>query len=190
MSTIKLAVIGDSFSSNDSTGSWLEILSRSHEVKNYSLRSISQYRILNILTKNLLEVRKADVIIIWHTNPNRVYINDEIDYPTRRIPIHRYADLVAGDSLTSPDKEWQNTVKDYYRVFYNQEQQLVYYHLILEKIKSMLADKKVIHFSGFVLDDCPEIKSFAYLMNTNPGTINHYDLEANQEIANYINSVL
>ena len=85
MSTIKLAVIGDSFSSNDSTGSWLEILSRSHEVKNYSLRSISQYRILNILTKNLLEVRKADVIIIWHTNPNRVYINDEIDRTDARL---------------------------------------------------------------------------------------------------------
>ena len=65
---MNLAIIGDSFSSNASVGSWVEILSRSHEVSNYSLRSISQYRILDILTKNLPEILKADAIIIWHTN--------------------------------------------------------------------------------------------------------------------------
>jgi hypothetical protein len=54
----------------------------------------------------------------------------------------------------------------------------------------MLIEKKVIHLTGFPLVDLYKIKSFAYLLDTNPGTINHYDLLGNQEIANYINSML
>jgi len=187
---MNLAIIGDSFSSNASVGSWVEILSRSHEVNNYSLRSISQYRILDILTKNLPEILKADTIIIWHTNPDRVYVNNEVQFPTRSIASHCHADLVAADSLGSPDKDWQTIVKTYYKIFYNQEQQLVYYRLMFEKIKTMLTKRKVIHFSGFNLTDLPDIKSFAYLLETNPGTVNHYDLVGNQKVANYINSML
>ena len=187
---MKLAVVGDSFSSDTAIGSWPEILSRSHEVTNYSLRSISQYRILDILTKNLPELLTADAIIIFHTNPDRVYVNDEVQFPTRKIVLHRYADLVAADSLESSDNTWRDITKTYYKVFYNQEQQMVYYNLILEKIKTMLIEKKVIHLTGFPLVDLYQIKSFAYLLDTNPGTINHYDLLGNQEIANYINSML
>lgn len=187
---MKLVVIGDSFSSDTSSQSWVTLVAKSHELKNYSLRSISQYRIFDILTKNLSTFLDADAIVVWHTNPDRVYINDEIQFPTRRLALHPHADLVASDSLNSQDRHWQNTVKTYYKVFYNQQQQLVYYNLIFEKIKIMLHEKKVIHCSGFDLPDLPEIKSFAYLLTTNPGAINHVDLLGNREIAEYINSKL
>jgi len=187
---MKLAIVGDSFSSNSSTGSWIELLARSNEVKNYSLRSISQYRIFDILTKNLPEIIKADAIIIWHTNPDRIYVNDEVKFPTRDIAFHRYADLVAADSLNSQDKEWQDVAKTYYKIFYNQEQQMVYCQLILEKIKSILGKQKVIHCSGFDLHALPEIKRFDYLLATHPGEINHYNLAGNQEVFDYINSIL
>ena len=187
---MKITVVGDSFSSDNKTGSWVELLSRTHELKNYSLRGICQYRIFDILTKNLADIQKSDVVIIWHTNPDRVYVNDEILFSTRGISTHPYADIVAADSLTAPDKEWKSIIKNHYKVFYNQEQQLVYYQLMFEKIKDLLVQKKVIHCSGFDLGDMLEIKSFDYLLIANPGEINHYDLLGNQEVFNYINSKL
>jgi hypothetical protein len=187
---MNLAVVGDSFSSNAETGSWIDLLTRSHTVENYSLRSISQYRIFDILTKNLSDIVNSDAVIIWHTNPDRIYVNDEIEFPTRKLSLHHHADLVAADSLNSQDREWQNTAKTYYKIFYNQQQQMVYYTLILEKIKSILAGKKVIHCSGFNLVDMPEIKSFNYLLSTNPGNINHCDTEGNSKIHAYISSML
>jgi hypothetical protein len=183
---MKLVVIGDSFSSDTSTGSWLDLLSGLHSLQNYSLRGISQYRIFDTITKNLADINKADAIVIWHTNPDRVYVNNEVKFPTRELQLHPCADLVASDSLNSKDKSWQDVSKTYYKVFYNQEQQLVYYQLMLEKIKSMLSNKTVIHCSGFNLPD-PEVKSFNYLLETNPGTINHFDSEGNQIVADYLN---
>jgi len=187
---MKIAVVGDSFASDMTVGGWVELLARSHDLQNYSLRGISQYRIFDIITKNLSSINKADAVIIWHTNPDRIYINNEIMFPTRELPLHPCADLIASDSLSSKNKNWQDISKTYYKIFYNQEQQLVYYQLMLEKIKSMLVNKKVIHCSGFDLHDIPDVKSFEYLLNTNPGTINHYDLVGNQVIADYINSNL
>jgi hypothetical protein len=187
---MNLVIIGDSFSSDATPGSWVELIAKSHQLQNYSLRGISQYRIFNSITKNLIEINKADAIIIWHTNPDRVYINDEIKFPTRESLLHPYADLVASDSLSSQSKEWQDISKTYYKIFYNQTQQIEYYQLMLEKIKSMLDKKKVIHCSGFNLPNIFEVKSFKYLLSTNSGTINHYDLAGNQVVANYINSKL
>jgi hypothetical protein len=187
---MKITVVGDSFSSDNKNGSWIELLSKTHELKNYSLRGICQYRIFDILTKNLLEIQKSDAVIIWHTNPDRVYVNNETPFPTRRLSSHPYADIVAADSLTTLDKEWRSIIKNYYKVFYNQEQQLVYYELMFEKIKALLVQKKVIHCSGFNLPTIPDIKSFDYLLTSNPGEINHYDLLGNQEVFNYINSKL
>lgn len=186
---MNLAVIGDSFSSDASTGSWVNLLGSIHSLQNYSLRGISQYRIFNTITKNLEDINKADAIVIWHTNPDRVYVNDEVKFPTRELQLHPCADLVASDSLNSKDKSWQDVSKIYYKVFYNQEQQIVYYQLMLEKIKSMLSNRIVIHCSGFDLHD-PEVKSFKYLLETHPGPVNHFDLEGNQIVADYLNSKL
>lgn len=186
---MKLVVIGDSFSSDISTGSWVNLLGSLHSLQNYSLRGISQYRIFDIVTKNLTDINKADAVVVWHTNPDRVYVNDEVTFPTRQLQSHSCADLVASDSLNSTDKSWQDVSKTYYKIFYNQEQQLVYYQLMLEKIKSMLSNKLVIHCSGFDLHDS-KVKSFDYLLETNPGTINHFDLEGNQIVADYLNSKL
>jgi len=186
---MKLVVIGDSFSSDTNPGSWLDLLSSSYSLQNYSLRGISQYRIFDIITKNLTDINKADAVVIWHTNPDRVYVNDGVKFPTRELQLHPCADLVASDSLSSKDKSWQDVSKTYYKVFYNQEQQLVYYQLMLEKIKSMLFNRKVIHCSGFTLEDSV-VQSFNHLLSTNPGTINHFDLVGNQIVADYLNSKL
>jgi hypothetical protein len=51
---MNLAIIGDSFSSDITSGSWIGLLANSYKLQNYSLRGITHYRIFDIIPRNLV----------------------------------------------------------------------------------------------------------------------------------------
>ena len=112
---MKIAIVGDSFSSDSDSGSWITLLEKNHQVINFSQRGISQYKILQIINQNLDILQSVDKVIVWYTNPDRIYVNQDVDYPTRLNSTHKFADMVASDILNK--KEWKNIAETYYRFF-------------------------------------------------------------------------
>lgn len=179
----KISIIGDSFSSDTvSPASWIKILSNHYNVSNYSQRGISQYRLYKNLIINYHSIKQSDAVIIFHTNPDRVYVPDEVNFPSRMLNSHLYCDLVASDSLEK--QSWKHIVENFYRYFYDQEQQNLYYQLLVERMIKLLNDQKVIHCSGFNLH--LNIKSFLPIQQKYPGDINHCSAEGNNQIYQYL----
>jgi hypothetical protein len=185
---LKIAIVGDSFADSVVPDSWVYKLSQDHSVMNYSQCGISEYRIYTLVKQNLDYLKKQDCVVLWHTNPDRVYVNDGVRFPTRAIKTHPTADLVASDSLESTDRHWKAITADYYKIFYNQAQQETYYQLLIADMNRLLAGTRVIACSGFPADG--DIKSFYTLRSTNSGSINHFDAEGNQIVLDYIKGQL
>lgn len=182
---MKLAVIGDSYAVDPSPSSWTSLLGRSHTVTNYSQRGISQYRLLTIIEKNIDLIRDHDGVIVCHTNPDRVYVNDEVEFATRKLPSHPHADLLASDGLDSPDSQWKNIAKNYYKIFFNLDQQELYHRFIVQRIQDLMRSTLCIHCSGFNLDNIM-IENFSKLAKQYPGKINHMNVAGNQAVFEFV----
>jgi len=178
---MNLVIVGDSFSSDENTTSWVTKLSNDHSIINLSRRGISEYRIYKIVKDNLSLINNCDCLILWHTNPDRIYVNDEISFPTRSIKTHPVADLVANDSLSSNDLYWRNTVENYYKTFFDIDQQTLYHHLLIKEMRNLLMNKHVLEYTGFQLT-VDNVRSFFDTRVSNPGNINHFDIIGNQLI--------
>jgi len=184
---MKLAVIGDSFSCDDQCTSWLELLqSAGHTVLNFSQRGICQYRIYKNILCNLQQIKLCDWAVIWHTNPDRVYVNDHAKFASRSLPSHPHMDLLANDAMSSADTAWQAVASTYYKFFFDQDQQNLYHQLLVQSIQqTLLKDINTVHCSGFDLD-YHSIKSFADVRQQHPGDCNHLDHVGNQMVYQYI----
>lgn len=187
-SSLNISIIGDSFSSDTGPDSWVSMLTDIHNVTNYSQRGISEYRLYNNIIKNIEEISKTDVIIVFHTNPDRVFVPDRVIFHSRTLSTHTHCDMIAENALT--DKHWKNIAKEYYTYFFDQSQQNCFYQLLVEKMNNLNL-KQIIHCSGFDINipfNSLHIKSFNDVMISNPGNINHLDLMGNQIVYNYVNS--
>lgn len=181
---MKITIVGDSFSADENPNSWVTLLSNSYHVKNFSQRGISQYRIFQIVKNNCQTLFESDVIILFHTNPDRIFVPDHVNYPTRNLTSHPCADMVASDILSRP--QWEIIAQNYYKYFFDFEFQNNLFKFIFKDIAELLSQKKVLHCTGHKLTSFPEIKSFNELFLTNPGTINHFDITGNQVVFNHI----
>lgn len=185
---MKISIIGDSFSSDTDDHSWITLLSQKYKIENFSQRGISEYKIFKLLQKNLQTVLTSDAVIIFHTNPDRIYIPDSTPYPRRQTITHSHCDMLATDAFSMPD--WAHFADVYYRNFFDSEFQQHIFSCTMQKIiDSVVPVNTVIHCSGFDLN-CPNVHSFSKLYQTNPGRINHFDTSGNQQIFNYINNKL
>lgn len=183
---MKIAIVGDSFSSDSGLNSWITLLGKTHQVTNFSQRGISQYKILQIVDQNLNTLQSADKVIVWYTNPDRIYINHDVDYPTRHRSTHQFADMVASDILDK--KEWKNIAETYYKFFYNQELQNFISESVITQIRNLLGTN-IIECSGFNFAD-KKIKSFFEIRKQYQGKINHFNIGGNKIIYNWIKSSL
>jgi hypothetical protein len=181
---MKIAIVGDSFAADDVEHSWISLLQAQHQITNYSQRGISQYRLLTIVEENLSSILEHDCVIVWHTNPDRVYVNNDITFPTRTLASHPCADLVAADSLSSSDTQWRRTAETYYRVFHDTQQQQLYHHLVVQYIQKLMQNIQSVHCSGFALPGT--IYSWSGLVQEHPGHVNHLDIAGNQIVFEHI----
>jgi len=181
---MNIVIVGDSFSSDNCKDSWVCLLEKNHTITNLSQRGISEYRIYNIIKQNLLLINQSDILLVWHTNPDRIYIPDDVDYPSRLIPSHPFCDMVASDALS--DTDWNKIAQIYYKNFYNKDMQEDMFKLLIEKIHQIITTK-VLDFSGFeIYNDQFFIKSFSDLRFNHSGNINHLNLLGNLYVFNYI----
>jgi hypothetical protein len=179
---MKIVILGDSFASDEVQQSWITLLKRNHQVVNFSKRGISQYRIYKIFLENIKIINSADKFLLWHTNPQRIYLNDDVDVPLRKLESHPDADLVAEDSLGTPG--WNNIARMYYKYFFNEDQNQVFFELLCEKIRNSTTIP-ILECTGFETID-NSIKSFYEVKSQNQGTINHMNQTGNHIVYTWI----
>lgn len=186
---MKISVIGDSFSCDTGKDSWVSLLASQHQVENFSQRGISQYRLYRCFEQNIKKICSADCVIFWHTNPDRVFVNDDILIGTRELRSHPFSDLVAADALSCDNNQWKTAAEIYYKFFFNQEQQNLFHRCLVDKIFKQLRNTRSLHCSGFAIND-DRIKSFLKTKQTYPGNINHMNAQGNLEVYDYITGQL
>lgn len=181
----KIAILGDSFAADRDQHSWITLLEQSYHVENLSVRGSSQYRLYRLFRKNLQKLQQSDLVVFFHTNPDRVYLPDGIDFASRRLPSHTQCDLVANNALQDP--ELDHIFKIYYRYFFDAELQQVFYELMIADMQKNLASAKILNCSGFaVTHDSVPIKSFARAQQDHPGNVNHFDQSGNMVVYKYV----
>ena len=185
-----IIIIGDSFAVDGGNDSWITKLSQNNTIKNFSQRGISQYRLFNHVVDNLEEIAKADNVIIFHTNMDRIFVPDHVVFQSRQLNTHTQMDMVANDAFQ--DKDWKHIAGVYYKYFYDQDQQNCVYQLLIEKIDKLIPVNKI-HCSGFDINlrfESLSIKSFAQLRTAHPGNINHLNSNGNQIVYNYLEKLI
>jgi len=170
---MKIKIFGDSFSSDQVSDSWVTFLSEHHEVTNYSQRGISEYRIYKNILYRINDIVSADVVIVFHTNPDRVYVPDHVLTPSRQLHTHPFCDMLATDS----SEKWIPS-EIYYKNFYDQGFQDTMFDFLINGIRKKLKNVKLLEFSGFDIQT-PGIHSISALRERNPGSINHLDIMGN-----------
>lgn len=176
-----VSIIGDSFSADYGQDSWVSMLSTKYKVNNFSQRGISQFRLYCIVQDNWSTIKNSDAVVIFHTNPDRVYIPNGVELATRNLDSHRVCDMVAENALT--DKIFGTRAQMYYKYFFDQLQQNVFYRLMVDDIKRLTQHHVCLHCSGF---DVAVEKSFAELQQQHAGQCNHFDAIGNIIVHNYI----
>lgn len=182
---LTISVVGDSFSSDHGEHSWITMLSKNYNIQNFSQRGISQYRLHELVSKNLPSLRHSDFVIIFHTNPDRIYVPDHVKFAARELSSHPHCDMVSSTALQ--DSEFKQQAQTYYKYFFDQNQQNLLYKLLLEDIRQMTTTIKTVHCSGF---DVESVKSFAETFAQYQGNINHFNDTGNRLVYNYINEQL
>ncbi len=181
----KIWIFGDSFASNTTPKSWVNLISNKSKVLNYSKNGISEYRIYRLYRDVREQIQSDDIVIFCHTNPNRVYIPDSTDYPTRTKSSHPECDLVLGD-VSRHGILWKFISYIFIKYFYDEQYYKDFFDLIVAEMNRI--DCKVIHVSGF--EATIPIVSFHDIFLKHRGKINHMDEIGNLIVAERISKLL
>jgi hypothetical protein len=195
-----ILIIGDSFAADWSTKykdylGWPNLLAKQHQVTNLAQAGVSEHKIYRQLL-SVKDLTAYDIVIVAHTSPYRV--------PTKQHPVHS-SDILHKDSdLIYTDIEYhagrlKNMFKrsltaalDFYKYHYDSEFFEDSYWLFRKEINTLLADCKVITLSTFAGCKSTEkhVLDFTDLLNTQPGVINHYSQQGNQQVYNKLISTI
>jgi hypothetical protein len=189
MAKEKIAIIGDSFSADETPTSWVNLLKDNYNITNYSQRGASEYRLYTLVNQYEAELSSADHIVMFHTNSLRVFVPDAVDYPSRRLDSHSHCDLVINDAFADP--QWAKIAETYFKYFFDEKYLRKQYQLLISDIDQRFG-QKIIHCSGFDehLAGNVSIKSFATVREQHPGTTNHLDYTGNLKVYQYIKEKL
>lgn len=182
----KLWIIGDSFSTNMSPESWISHLPDEYVILNQSMNGVSQYRLYHIFLDVREQFQSGDTILFCHTNPNRIYLPDRTNYPTRTKSSHSNCDLVLGD-VNRHGIFWRLISYMFIKYFYDEEYYNTIYDLIIEDMNK-IKDCKIVNISGFV--GRGPIVSIKDIFDEHRGDINHLTPEGNKLVAERISKLL
>lgn len=192
----KILICGDSFSTDfKHPSSWVTCLSAEYLVDNLSCAGISEYKILQQLKSKVTQLDRYSTVIISHTSPNRVHIKT---HPTHsKSKTHFQADLIFSDIVYHHDQKPTDivleTAKNYFVHIFDENYYQEIYYLIQEKIKTLLCNKKVIHLDNFHVQNIIGLENYICLpqrLNLSNGHINHYDMESNIRIFEFLKTQL
>ena len=181
----KMWIFGDSFASDATNKSWTNLISKDLEVLNLSKNGISEYRIYRMYRDVREQIQPDDIIIFCHTNPNRVYIPNSTDYPTRNKNSHPECDLVLGD-VNRHGIVWRFISYIFMKYFYDENYYKDLFDLMIADMNRI--NCKVIHVSGF--ESTFPIISFNDIFINYRGNINHLNEEGNVLVSERISKLL
>jgi len=174
-------LFGDSFSFSKDKNSWSILLANEKNMNliNYSTNASSIFRIYKKIKEFYNEIKKDDFIIINYTNYERVYIDNNYIFKTRKKNNYEEADLVISDALNLSffDKIFFNK---FYSQIYSDELQKEFYFLIKKEIQEKFNKFKFIELSFFDYDN--DVFCLKNIWKNNVGNINHMNENGNKII--------
>lgn len=175
---MEIFLFGDSFSFNEN--GWPSMLDRS--IINSSQNGIGEYKIYKMVMQ-----KKDDPKIICHTSPWRIHTPfHPIHYKNSQRPNNDF--LLSDIDYHSRFNSEMKIVKQYWKKYYDQQFQIDFYNLILDKLFSI---KNTIHISFHDPDDTVRIQNnFNHIWKKYPGDINHLSVEGNRLVAEQIKSII
>ena len=193
--TSNLLICGDSFAldwgqvSNNS--GWANLLTKDFLVTNLSQAGCGEYRILKQIQNENIDL--YDAIIISHTSPNRVYINQ---HPIHKNSIfHQNSDLLYNDVIYHIEQDPENKImlsaKNYFENIFDQDYHEDLFFLISNQIRKITKTKPCLHLFTLFNKNCNDFKDHLDLTKkfnvvpdqSNP---NHYTSDTNLKIYNLI----
>lgn len=179
----KLLISGDSFSSSHLAGEfgWPTLLSADFDITNTSYPGVGEYKILQQLKSQNLDL--FDAIVIAHTSPNRIHCERNPLYP----PGHIYSksDIIFADVENKNSKE----LVGYFADIFDFEYYKFVHTMCCREIDQLTQNRLVIHLTNFEwtgLYQFENLTNFYNLWIKNKGKYVHYNIQANQYIAQLI----
>ena len=176
----KCLIIGDSFAANTQSQSWIQCLDM-FDITNLSANGISEYKILKKL--NSVNILDFSHVIIVHTSPNRVYVqNNPLHYTD---PDYKECDLIYSD-VAEKSGEYSKNVLWYFKHIFDLEYAETVYELMVERINKNLSTHCTLHLTFFNNIKNPLINDLSEIWQKYPGNINHLSVEGNQKVLEFV----
>jgi hypothetical protein len=191
----KLLICGDSFAVDynkvSNNPGWANFLTNDFSVTNRAQPGCSEYRILKQIQSENIEL--YDIIIISHTSPNRVYINQHPIH--KNSVIHQNSDLLYNDVLYHVDQDPENKImlaaKNYFENIFDMDYHEDLFFLFSNQLKEITKTKPCLHLFTLYNKNCNSFKHHLNLKKhfkvvpdqSNP---NHYTPDTNLKIYNLI----
>lgn len=187
---MKILICGDSFAADYTVKyqgeGWPNKLAKIHKVKNVAQAGCSEYKILLQLQNENLS--KFDVVIVSHTSPFRIYINE---HPVHSMDkLHNNCDLIYSDVKEHSIKNSKLlALVDFFENYFDIGYAKFIHNLICKEIDNLLHNHHAIHVTNIDYSDLYQFEhmiNFELLFKTNRGIMNHYDEQGNNIIYNQI----
>ena len=168
------------------------MLANDYQVTNLSQAGCVEYKIyLQLLS---VDINDFDVIVMSHTSPNRIYIQQHPVHASD--PLHKNSDLIYTDLKDHAKKNKSlQPIIEFYENYFEIGYAEFMHTLICEKIQDHLNKfkGKTLHIANvdwknlYQFDD---MLNFEHLFKSNHGLMNHFNDKGNTIIYNKIKSLL
>ena len=170
-----LGIFGDSFgveTANELYPSWVTLLRKDYNIKNYCQSGVSEYKILQQL-KNV-DLKTFDTILITHTSPTRVFVKYN---PLHQDTVyHKNCDLILSD-VEAASGEFARAAQLYFKHIFDIEYACDIHNMICSEIADIVRAHKVIHTTHFDysgLYKFHNMLNFHHIFLKHRGEVNHY----------------
>ena len=180
----KVLICGDSFAADWTVKypgkGWPNLLAEEFNITNLAQAGCGEYKIYKqLISQNLDEY---DLIIISHTSAFRLYI--EVPHPVHHSDLlHKNSDLIYTDLEAHNNfRSGLSSIIYFFKKFFSIEYAEFVHEMLLEKIHSIVKDKKVIHITNIESNTAYpfHIINFSHVFKNHRGLLNHFDDDGNQ----------
>ena len=179
MSQPQLLIVGDSFSAvKNNSESWT-CQFNDFNIINLSAAGCSEYRIFTQLKTTDLSC--YDRIIVVHTSPNRIYINQNPLHIHSKM--HYNCDLIYQDVKAQPSGKFRDHVVWWFENVFDLAHAQDMHTLLMDQIISKTPT--AVHLSFFELEH-PAVYNLHHIWKKYPGEVNHLSNKGNQQVAEFV----
>lgn len=176
----RLLVVGDSFAASNHADSWTQQLNCNANV--VGLAGASEYRILQCLETQQLDY---DKIVVVHTSPNRIYVEQNPYYENS--DTHVNCDLLYNDVKSRLPDEFAKNVCWWFKNIFSIEHASYIHKLMIERSQQLVPDALHLTFFDIHYDG---VENWHNTWKANTGNINHMNVKGNKLVAARVNKLL